>query len=363
MRSIAGVIRNVARAAGRLGRCGVVVALAAGPAFAAGDAPLFQWKSTAPLLLPKPDAAHDSLALKDPTVVRVNGKYHVFMTTASERGGWEMAYASFTDWSKASEAPITYLNLSAIGPGYHCAPQVFYFAPQKLWYLIYQGGAGPMYSTSTTLNDPMAWSAPKAFFSTTPDIVKTATGKGNWLDFWNICDAKTCYLFGADDEGRIFRSATAIGKFPQGYEGTTVIAAQESNRADLFEAPMIYKIKGTGKYLAAVEAMGPKGRYFRAWTLDALDGAWKPLATSLDNAFAGAINVSFDGPVISDGVSHGELVRDNFDQTPTVDFCQPVQFLYQALTPDSGEKNYLKLPYRLALLTAAKQPAFCPARK
>jgi Glycosyl hydrolase family 62. len=361
MRSIAGVIRNVARAAGRLCCCGVVLALAAGPVLAAG--PLFQWKSTAPLLLPKPDATHESLALKDPTVVRVNGKYHVFMTTASERGGWEMAYASFTDWSKASEAPITYLNLSAIGPGYHCAPQVFYFAPQKLWYLIYQGGAGPMYSTSTTLDDPMSWSAPKAFFSTTPEIVKTATGKGNWLDFWNICDAKTCYLFGADDEGRIFRSATAIGKFPQGYEGTTVIAAQESNRADLFEAPMIYKIKGTGKYLAAVEAMGPKGRYFRAWTLDTLAGAWKPLAASLDNAFAGALNVSFDGPVISDGVSHGELVRDNFDQTPTVDFCKPVQFLYQALTPDSGEKNYLKLPYRLALLTAAKQPAFCPARK
>lgn len=337
--------------------------LSIAPAFAAGNEPLFQWNSTAPLLLPKPDAAHESLALKDPTVVRVNGKYHVFMTTASERGGWEMAYTSFTDWSKASEAPIAYLNLSAIGPGYHCAPQVFYFAPKKLWYLVYQGGAGPMYSTSATIDAPMSWSAPKAFFSKMPDIVKGVTGKGNWLDFWNICDDKKCYLFGADDEGRIFRSETAIGKFPLGYEGTTVIAAREPDRADLFEAPMFYKIKGTGKYLAAVEAMSPKGRYFRAWTLDTLDGAWKPLAASLDNAFAGASNIRFDGPVISEGVSHGELIRDGYDQTPTVDFCKPVQFLYQALTPDSGEKNYLKLPYRLALLTATKQPAFCSATK
>ncbi len=337
--------------------------LAVAPALAADDPPLFQWKSTTPLLLPKPDATHESLALKDPTIVRVNGTYHVFMTTASERGGWEMAYTSFTDWSKVWQAPIAYLDLSAIGPGYHCAPQVFYFAPQKLWYLIYQGGGGPMYSTSAAIDDPMSWSAPKAFFSKVPDVVKGTTGKGNWLDFWNICDDKTCYLFGADDDGHIFRSETAIGRFPEGFEGTTVIAAQEPDRADLFEAPMIYKIKGTGKYFAAVEAMGPSGRYFRAWTLDKLDGTWTPLAASLDNAFASARNVGFDGPVISEGVSHGELVRDGYDQTPTVDFCKPLQFLYQALTPDSGEKSYLKLPYRLALLTATRQPAFCPVRK
>lgn len=346
----------------RLTVCALLAVVSATTLAAAGQ-PLFEWESSAPLLQPKPDTSHESLALKDPTIVQVNGRYHVFMTTASERGGWEMAYTSFTDWSKAPQAPIAYLNLSAIGPGYHCAPQVFFFAPQKLWYLVYQGGTGPMYSTSATIDDPMSWSAPKAFFSKVPDIVKTATGKGNWLDFWTICDDKTCYLFGADDDGHIFRSETALGRFPEGFEGSTVIAAQEPNRADLFEAPMIYKIKGTNKYLAAVEAMGPEGRYFRAWTLDKLDAAWKPLAASLDNAFAGARNVKFDGPVTSEGVSHGELIRDGYDQTPTVDFCNPLQFLYQALAPASGEKNYLKLPYRLSLLTATEQPALCPVKK
>lgn len=342
--------------------CGGALLAGVSPSARAAN-PLFAWQSTAPLLVPKPDATHDSLALKDATIVRVDGKYHVFMTTASERGGWEMAYANFTDWSKAPEAPIAYLDLSGIGPGYHCAPQVFYFAPQKLWYLIYQGSGGPMYSTSAVIDDPKSWSAPKNFFSKVPEVVRTPSGKGNWLDFWNICDDQNCYLFGADDDGRIFRSQTAIGNFPQGFEGSTVIAAQEANRADLFEAPMIYQIKGTGKYLAAVEAMGPQGRYFRAWILDKLDGAWKPLAASLDNAFAGARNVRFDGPVTSEGVSHGELIRDGYDQTPTVDFCKPLQFLYQALAPASGEKNYLKLPYRLSLLTATKQPALCPAQK
>lgn len=331
---------------------------------AAADAPQFQWKSTEPLLVPKPDATHESLALKDPTVVFANGKYHVFATTPSVKGGWEMAYVSFSDWPKAAEAPITYLNTGKIGPGYHCAPQVFYFAPQKTWYLIYQGN-GAMYFTTTNIDDPMSWSAPKTFYSKMPDIVKQVIGKGYWLDFWNICDEKNCYLFGADDNGHIFRSQTTIEKFPEGYDTNTVIAAQEPNKSDLFEAPMIYKIKGTTKYLAAVEAMSPKGRYFRSWTLDSLDGEWKPLAATLEDSFASALNVTFEGAPSSEGVSHGELIRANSDQTPEVDFCKPVQFLYQALQPNSGEKNYLKLPYRLSLLTATKQPALgsCPAQK
>ncbi|GAA0525548.1 endo-1,4-beta-xylanase [Rhizomicrobium palustre] len=343
--------------------CCAFLALTALPAFAAEDGQ-FQWKSTAPLILPKPDAAHASLALKDPTVVFANGKFHVFATTPSEKGGWEMAYLSFTDWAKANDAPITYLNTSKIGPGYHCAPQVFYFAPQKLWYLVYQGN-GAMYSTTSNIDDPMSWSAPKTFFSKMPDTVKDAIGKGYWLDFWNICDEKNCYLFGADDNGHIFRSKTTLADFPNGYDKETVIAAAEPNKADLFEAAMIYKIKGTEKYLAAVEAMGPKGRYFRSWTLDKLDSEWKPLAAKLDDAFASALNVRFDGAPSSEGVSHGELIRTNADQTPEVDFCKPLQFLYQALEPNAPEKNYLKLPYRLSLLTATKQPdlGLCAAKK
>jgi Ala-tRNA(Pro) deacylase len=42
---------------------------------------------------------------------------------------------NFADWKEANRAPRRRLNLH---DQYYCAPQVFYFRPQKLWYLLYQ---------------------------------------------------------------------------------------------------------------------------------------------------------------------------------------------------------------------------------
>ncbi|GAA0586237.1 non-reducing end alpha-L-arabinofuranosidase family hydrolase [Rhizomicrobium electricum] len=302
----------------------------------------FRWTSSEPVMLPSADGTY---SVKDPSVVFASGRYHVFFTTADAKG-WHIATKSFTDWSKANEASITLLDRSGVGPGYRAAPQVYYFAPQKLWYLIFQGG-DPFYSTTANIDDPLSWSAPKPFFTATPEVIKAH--HGGWLDFWNICDDKKCYLFHTGDDGLFYRSETAIDRFPNDFGNTTVV--MEEDRADLFEASMTYKIAGTGHYITMIEAMGPKGRYFRAWTADRLDGDWKLLT----NDFAGAGNVAFDGKPWSEGVSHGELIRTGIDQTMTVDFCKPLQFLYQGLPPGSGG-DYIKLPYRLGLLTATTQP-------
>lgn len=45
-------------------------------------------------------------------------------------------------------------------------------------------------------------------------------------------------------------------------------------------------------------------------------------------------------------------IRSGFDQTLSIDPCRPLQFLYQGLDPDSREPDYLKLPYRLGVITA-----------
>ena len=95
----------------------------------------FYWQSSSPLIGPQPDPTQTVYAVKDPSVVFANGKYHVFMTTAGSNG-WGIAYTSFADWSSAAAAPIFPLDKSPIGPGYRAAPEVFYFAPQKLWYKI-----------------------------------------------------------------------------------------------------------------------------------------------------------------------------------------------------------------------------------
>jgi endo-1,4-beta-xylanase len=101
-----------------------------------------------------------------------------------------------------------------------------------------------------------------------------------------------------------------------------------------------------------VEAIGPKGRYFRSWTSDRLDGRWTPLADSLASPFAGSNNVDYRGARWTLDISHGELIRAGNDQTLTIDPCKPLRFLYQGVDPRADTSDYLNLPYRLGLLTA-----------
>jgi len=304
----------------------------------------FYWKSSAPLIGPQADPSQTVYAVKDPSVVFANGKYHVFMTTAGSKG-WGIAYTSFADWSSASTAPIFPLDKSPIGPGYRAAPEVFYFAPKKLWYLIFQGG-DPMYSTTTNIDDPMSWSAARPFFATAPDITKPPAGTG-WLDFYIICNDTKCYLFNTDDNGHVMRSETGIDQFPNGFHNTVIVITQP--REDAFEASSHYRVKGTNTYLTVVEAIGPKGRYFRIWKSDGLEGSWMPLGTAAKNPFATADNVE---SIWSEGISHGELIRDTADQTQVIDPCKPLQFLFQGNDPSVHPSDYIQLPYRLGLLTA-----------
>ena len=98
-----------------------------------------------------------------------------------ESSGYNLVYLSFTDWSQAGSAhPPLPGPASPIGPGYRAAPQVFYFAPQSLWYLVYQTG-NASYSTNPDIANPNGWSAPKHFYSGDADdhhgrTSATATG-------------------------------------------------------------------------------------------------------------------------------------------------------------------------------------------
>ena len=90
---------------------------------------------------PKPDSAHsDIAAIKDYTVVRHNNAWQVYATTASPSQGWNLVHFSFADWPQANAATHTYLDTTPIGRGYRAAPHIFFFAPQNLWYMVYQTG-------------------------------------------------------------------------------------------------------------------------------------------------------------------------------------------------------------------------------
>jgi hypothetical protein len=62
----------------------------------------------------------------------------------------------------------------------------------------------------------------------------------------------------------------------------------------IFEAGHLYRLKGAGRYLAIIEAIGVEvRRYYRAFVADQLDGGWTPAqnADSWGRPFAGLNNV------------------------------------------------------------------------
>ena len=306
----------------------------------------FSWSSGGALIAPKPDSTHDIAGIKDPSVVYYNGKYHVFASTASA-SGYNLVYLSFSDWSQAGSATHHYLDRTAIGTGYRAAPQVFYNAPQGLWYLVYQTG-NASFSTNPDISNPNGWSAPRNFYSSMPDIIRQNIGNGYWVDMWVICDSANCYLFSSDDNGHLYRSQTTVSQFPNGFTNT-VIAAQDSKYA-LFEAANVYKVQGGNQYVLLVEAIGSDGRrYFRSWTATSLAGSWTALAATEGNPFARANNVTFPAGSWTKDISHGEMIRAGYDQTLTIPACK-LQYVYQGLNP-SASGDYNTLPWRLGLLT------------
>ncbi|MBN2069696.1 MAG: hypothetical protein JW739_08680 [Opitutales bacterium] len=302
-----------------------------------------KWTASAPVVLPKPDDAHNIVSVKDPSVVHYNGKWHVYATTADTEGHWSMQYTSFTDWKEASKAEPYYLDQTPGLDGYHCAPHVFYFTPQKKWYMVYQSQQ-PQFSTTDDLSDPESWTAPENFF-------ENSDMGGLRLDYWIICDKKYAYLFATGDDGNVYRSKTKLENFPKGMSPFEVIIS--GAREDIFEAGMTFKIKGMDKYLTLVEAIGP-ARYYRAWIADTLDGDWSELegANTWKHPFAGMNNVRFEPGVTpwTTDISHGELIREGYDEIPTIDPAH-LTFLFQGFPPEDATEAYHMLPYRLGLLT------------
>jgi len=322
----------------------------AAPAMVSADAPglpfatPLKWKSSGVLISPVSDETHNLVSVKDSTVVRYNNKWHIYATTANTQGNWSMVYLSFSDWAEAANAKPYYIDNNPNLRGYHCAPQVFYFRPHKKWYLIYQSQP-PQYSTADDLSKPETWTKPESFFATKPPSAARL-----WIDFWVICDDTHAYLFSTGDDGRMYRSRTKIEDFPKGMSDPEVVI--QGLRNDVFEGSMTYKIKGTGTYLTLVEAIGP-ARYYRAWTSDRLDGEWTPVpdANTFQKPFAGINNITFEDGVTpwTRDISHGELIRDGYDETLTIDPSN-LQLLYQGRDP-AVNTRYSLLPYRLGLLS------------
>jgi hypothetical protein len=325
-----------------------------------------KWVSTAALVVPQNDDTHFLFSVKDPTVAFINGKWEVYATAnmvmgpqaapliqpgaaRPARGGtWNMVHLSFADWKDAPKARLFYMDNAGF-TDYKCAPELFYFAPQKKWYYTFQTQA-PAFSTSQTPSNPTSWTKPENFFPA--DLYRQYMPRLP-IDYHFIGDGEHMYMFFTGDDGNFYRSRTSYADFPRGFSKPVV--AMRGTRNTVFEASSTYRIKGTSKYLTIVEALG--NRYYRAYVADRLDGEWYPIQgfDTMEKPFAGKANVTFEPGVEpwSVQVSHGELVRENNDERMVLDPDNLV-FLYQGISEADNKGDYGALNYRLGLLRAVK---------
>jgi len=309
------------------------------------------WDSSEALIRPKSDALHEVLAVKDPSVVFFEGEWHVFATIATKQGQWSMVYFHFEDWAKAEEAEWIYLDQIPGFEGYTAAPQVFWFAPEDSWYLVFQAGP-PKFSRTKNLKDPKTWSVPEFLYPEIPAIIEKNKG---WLDFWMIGDSQHLYLFFPDDFGRLYRSQTSKKDFPRNFSAPQVIM-EDPEAGRLFEACNVYYLKDQKLWLLLVEAFdasSQNARYFRAWTAESLSGNWTLLNDTADVPFAGAANVVFASKVWTKDISHGEVLRKEIDETMSID-SSDLQFLYQGFEPGANTSNYIEIPWVLGILSPSK---------
>ena len=331
---------------------------AADPAWlSTGD---FQWQSSPPLIGPAADAADPDVALKDPTMVFHDEKWHLFATHRRASGKVDMQYLSFTDWNDAGKATRHTLDLH---DQYHCAPQVFFFTPQQKWYLIYQLAderraprMAPYFSTTFTLADPKSWTKPQPMIEALPE----GGDKIKWIDFWVICDATKAHLFYTSDDGHFWRRETALANFPLGWSKPELLLSDTKD--ELFEASHTYKLKGRDQYLTLIEAMAPGQRYYKAWLADKLEGPWSPLAATRDHPFASTVNVTQKEPWTT-SISHGELIRSSNDETLEVDPAN-LRFVFQGVDAEGYKaKKYGSIPWRIGILDLCTRPPGNPSKK
>lgn len=310
--------------------------------------PDLRWIARSPLFSAVDRDGDRYYSIKDPTIVDYNGRWHMFCTIRGQNRSHQIEYLSFQDWADAPRAHRETMRLTS---GYFCAPQIFYFRPQQKWYLIYQivdqsrqPALQPAFSTTANISEPKSWTAPALLMEDASNGVK------NWIDFWVICDDDKCHLFFTTLDGRMWRSETSIAQFPRGW-----IRPRIALQGDLYEASHTYRLKGRSQYLTMVEAQGPGGRrYYKSYVADRLDGEWWPVAVTFEHAFASPSNVAFTAGRWTDSFSHGELVRDGYDERLIVDPARPMLLIQGVRDEDRQGKIYGRIPWRLGLLEAAR---------
>jgi Glycosyl hydrolase family 62 len=327
--------------------------------------------SSQPILSAGRQDAFDDIATKDPSIVFYNKKYHLFYTSKSSLTNNKvrtvLGYVSSTKLEKLHLAKRHDLNKQL--ESVIIAPQVFYFRPHKLWYLVgHTGGAKlhklmPVYMTNPDIENVQGWSKPELFQTT------AKANRDFWIDFWVICDDQFAHLFYTDHSGTVFHQKTEKKNFPDGFqsekETVAVIAkgVDEQGPWRIHEASHLYHVKSDNRYLMIVEATRPhpeksqywdsRNRFLIGLTSTSLDGPWKRIEKK-NSEFLGHPQNLFN----QDGkqshysqVSHPELIRPGYDERLQIENYQ-LEMIFQAFDASeiSAQYNYHHLPWEISIM-------------
>lgn len=294
------------------------------------------WQASGVTLSPGETGTFDETAVKDPSVVFFEGRWHVFYT-ARGRDDYATGYVSPPRLDTLNTAPRHELKqIRGRSSRYACAPQVFLFEPQGLWYLICQTRDAnylPVYSTSKTISEPDAWSSPQTLLQKDEDA--------KWIDFWVICDEDTAYLFYTRNHREVVVRTTSLDAFPGGWSDGRVVFD------GVHEAVHVYKVLGRDEYRMIYELNGQGVRSFGLARASRLAGPWEKVT----DEYAAGTQLSFEQGVAhwTDMVSHGEMIRAGCDQRLEYDASNPVM-LIQGRRDNAGDTPYPDLSWSLGLI-------------
>lgn len=300
-----------------------------------------RWNLRLPLLSGGSRGDFDEAAVKDPSLVFYDGFWHLFFT-ARGRGEYTTGYVrghTLADLRRAKRYRLPTVRGKA---RYGCAPQIFYFAPQKTWYLIFQNRDSnyqSAYVTNRDIFDPIGWSEAK-------NLLRKDSGH-KWIDFWVICDKKYAYLFYTQAHSTVMVRRTALALFPGGWGPAREVLS------GVHEAVHIYKVAGQQKYDMIFERNTGEGRSFGLARADSLEGPWKKVT----DAFATGSQLVYrgQGKPWTEMVSHGEAIRSGYDQhlqyNPT-----DGRWLIQGLRHADATAPYPALRWQLGIIERDDQP-------
>jgi len=332
------------------------------------------WKVSPPVFQPVEEGAFENVAVKDPSIVYFDGNYHLFYTGKRvDKTADGVKYSITTGYVAAPTLEelntAKRYNLSAIVDANIIAPQIFYFAPQKLWYIMahrYDRGnkpnLQPIYLTNPDINNVNGWSKPK-------DLATAKRTEGFWIDFWVICDDQKAHLFSMDQTGAVLRMECPIKDFPHGY--ATAVDSQalfergqdKNGKWVAFEAEHVYRVKDANKYFMILEGgyykdsrkyfADARKRFIMGYVADQLEGPWTRVEETANEFFGHGINLfNEDGSKSTfTQVSHPELIRSGYDQKLEIESFD-IDMIFQSFDGSVWpvDYNYNELPWVLSVM-------------